>query len=76
MYHIFCSSNKAVAQAQRDAANIPEGMRLLPEDERLQTLSILAQSKADTEAKLRVRFSCALTSQRLAQSCLSIDLYL
>ena len=43
-----------LAQAQREAACIPEGMRLLPEEERLETLSILACSRAETEAKLRV----------------------
>ncbi|CAK0785311.1 hypothetical protein CVIRNUC_008518 [Coccomyxa viridis] len=43
----------AEEQAQREAACIPEGMRLLPEEERLETLSILACSRAETEAKLR-----------------------
>ena len=43
-----------LTQAQREAACIPEGMRLLPEEERLETLSILACSRAETEAKLRV----------------------
>ena len=43
-----------LTQAQREAACIPEGMRLLPEEERLETLSILACSRAEIEAKLRV----------------------
>ena len=49
------SAYDPVAQAQRDAASIPEGMRILPEKERLQTLDDIAKSKADTEARLRVR---------------------
>ena len=53
--HIAHSRRKSVAQAQRNAADVPEGMRALPEEERLGTLSDLAQSKADTEAQLQVR---------------------
>ena len=55
-----------MAQAQRGAACIPEGMRVLLEEERLQTLSVLAQSTADTEAKLQVR-TCSLTSDEFTQ---------
>ena len=43
-----------LAQARMEAACIPEGMRALPEAERLETLSILARSRAETEAALRV----------------------
>lgn len=46
---------RSVAQIQREAASIPEGMRVLPDAERLQTVGALAQNRAETEAKLQVR---------------------
>lgn len=54
-------------QAKRDAeenAHIPAGMRILPEDERLKTLDILRENRADVENKLRVLpFKCETPSQ-------------
>ena len=54
MQLLHCIFALGLTQAQREAARIPEGMRLLPEEERLETLSILACSRAETEVKLRV----------------------
>ena len=62
--------HEAAAQAQRDAASIPEGMRMLPEEERLQTLDVLAQSKTDTEAKLRVNRPQSHLSVQFLQACM------
>lgn len=42
-------------QAEREASLVPAGMRLLPEEERLEMLSLLETSKDETEAKIRVR---------------------
>lgn len=43
-----------LVQAEKEASLIPEGMRVLPEEERLEMLSLLEASKADTEARIRV----------------------
>ena len=37
---------------KEELAHIPPGMRVLPEDERLRTLEILAENRADVETKL------------------------
>ena len=54
-------------QAKRmaeDNAHIPAGMRILPEDERLKTLDILRENRADVENKLRaLPFKCETPSQ-------------
>ena len=42
-------------QAAKEAALIPPGMRILPNEERLEMLRVLQQSKTETEAKLSVR---------------------
>lgn len=42
-------------QAQKEASLIPPGMRILPEEERLEMLELLEQSQLETEEKLRVR---------------------
>ena len=41
-------------QAAKEAALIPPGMRILPDEERLEMLRVLQQSKTETEAKLLV----------------------
>ena len=41
-------------QAAKEAALIPPGMRILPDEERLEMLRVLQQSKSETEAKLSV----------------------
>ena len=41
-------------QAAKEAALIPPGMRILPDEERLEMLRVLQQSKTETEAKLSV----------------------
>ncbi len=56
-------------QAQREAASIPDGMRLLSEEERLETLSLLARSKADVEDKLQV---ICIIHWPAAQGCLVV----
>ncbi|EIE21963.1 hypothetical protein COCSUDRAFT_56406 [Coccomyxa subellipsoidea C-169] len=43
----------AEEQAEREAAKIPDGMRLLPEEERLEMLSLLEASRDELEAKIR-----------------------
>lgn len=54
-------------RAKREAeenAHIPAGMRILPEDERLRTLDILRENRADVENKLRaLPFKCETPSQ-------------
>ena len=41
-------------QSAKQAALIPPGMRILPDEERLEMLRVLQQSKTETEAKLLV----------------------
>ena len=47
-----------LVQAEKEASLIPEGMRVLPEEERLEMLGLLEASKADTEARIRVNSKC------------------
>ena len=44
----------AEQQAAKEAALIPPGMRMMPEDERLEMLGILEESRRDVESKLQV----------------------
>lgn len=44
----------AEQQAAKEAAMVPPGMRIMPEDERLEMLGILEESRQDVEAKLQV----------------------
>lgn len=47
-----------------EAAAIPPGMRILPEDERLRTMEILAENKKNVEQELRkLPFTCETPSQ-------------
>ena len=41
-------------QAAKEAALIPPGMRILPDEERLEMLRVLQQSRTETEGKLSV----------------------
>ena len=41
-------------QAAKEAALVPPGMRIMPEEERLEMLGILDESRQDIEAKLQV----------------------
>mmetsp|Transcript_26801 Transcript_26801/g.63575 ORF Transcript_26801/g.63575 Transcript_26801/m.63575 type:complete len:90 (+) Transcript_26801:885-1154(+) len=45
-------AEKEAKLAAEEAAKIPPGMRMMPEDERMETLAILAQNKAAVEAQL------------------------
>lgn len=45
----------AEKQAAKEAALVPPGMRIMPEEERLEMLGILDESRQDTETKLQVR---------------------
>ena len=47
----------AEKQAAKEAAMVPPGMRIMPEEERLDMLGILDESRQDVEAKLQVSFS-------------------
>ena len=44
-------------QAAQEAAQIPQGMRVLPEEEQQEMLALLARSRAEEEEKLLVRLS-------------------
>ena len=44
----------AEKQAAKEAALVPPGMRIMPEEERLEMLGILDESRQDTETKLQV----------------------
>lgn len=44
----------AEKQAAKEAAMVPPGMRIMPEEERLEMLGILDESRQDVEAKLQV----------------------
>jgi len=44
----------AEKQAAKEAAMVPPGMRIMPEEERLEMLGILDESRQDIEAKLQV----------------------
>lgn len=44
-------------QAAKEAAMVPPGMRIMPEEERLEMLGILDESRQDVEAKLQVTLS-------------------
>ena len=46
----------AEKQAAKEAAMVPPGMRIMPEEERLEMLGILNESRQDVEAKLQVGF--------------------
>lgn len=46
----------AEKQAAKEAAMVPPGMRIMPEEERLEMLGILIESMQDVEAKLQVGF--------------------
>ncbi|BDA46905.1 hypothetical protein COCOBI_09-3580 [Coccomyxa sp. Obi] len=55
----------AEEQAEKEASLIPEGMRMLPEEERLEMLSLLEASRDDTEARIRaLPFIIETPSQR------------
>lgn len=43
----------AEKQAAKEAALVPPGMRIMPEEERLEMLGILDESRQDTETKLQ-----------------------
>ena len=45
-------------QAAKEAAMVPPGMRIMPEEERLEMLGILQESRQDIEAKLQVGPEC------------------
>ena len=45
----------ASLQAAKEASAIPQGMRVLPEEERQEMLALLAQSRAEEEEKLLVK---------------------
>ena len=53
------------AEAAERAAHIPPGMRVLPEEERLETLEILRVNRADVEEKLRALPIAKTDSQTL-----------
>ena len=42
----------SLAEKEKALANVPAGMRVMPEDEREATLAILRANRADVEAKL------------------------
>ena len=44
----------AEKQAAKEATMVPPGMRIMPEEERLEMLGILDESRQDVEAKLQV----------------------
>ena len=48
----------AEKQAAKEAAMVPPGMRIMPEEERLEMLGILDESRQDVEAKLQVGLLC------------------
>lgn len=48
----------AEKQAAKEAAMVPPGMRIMPEEERLEMLGILDESRQDVEAKLQVMSVC------------------
>ena len=48
----------AEKQAAKEAAMVPPGMRIMPEEERLEMLGILDESRQDVEAKLQVTIVC------------------
>lgn len=50
----------AEQQAAKEAAMIPPGMRMMPDDERLEMLGILEESRRDVEAKLQVLHHASL----------------
>ncbi|CAL8471525.1 g11067 [Coccomyxa elongata] len=59
------AASYAQEQAEKEASMIPVGMRVLPEEERLEMLSLLEASKDDTEAKIRaLPFIIETPSQR------------
>ena len=50
-YSDACSLH--LMQAAKEAALIPPGMRIMPEAERLETLTILEQNRADVEKEIQ-----------------------
>lgn len=56
----------AEKQAAKEAAMVPPGMRIMPEEERLEMLGILNESRQDVEAKLQVSFVCLLAMTDLS----------
>ena len=56
-FHRLCGKS----QAEKEASLIPQGMRILPEEERLDMLAMLAKSRAEATEKLLVRLTLAVT---------------
>jgi hypothetical protein len=46
-------TNFAYLQAEKEAALIPEGMRIMSDEERKETLAILDQNRAEVEAAMQ-----------------------
>ena len=49
-------------QAEKEASLIPQGMRILPEEERLDMLAMLAKSRAEATEKLLARLPISALS--------------
>ncbi|KAK9814667.1 hypothetical protein WJX72_009492 [[Myrmecia] bisecta] len=66
---------QAAEQAAKEASIIPAGMRILPEEERLEMLAVLRQSRAEVDAKIQaLPFVIETPSQKKYQAGLEARL--
>lgn len=59
-------------RAAEEAEDVPAGMRVMPEEERQETLELLRESKRDAESRLQLMpFSCETPSQKRCGSIIA-----